>query len=97
MCSRQPAVYILASGRNSTLYVGVTSDLERRVWQHREATGSNFTQKYAVRRLVYVELCESIVDAIQREKQLKWWKRAWKLELIESVNPEWRDLWEELN
>ena len=94
---RQPAVYILASKRNGTLYVGVTSDLEQRIWQHRNAVGSSFTQNYAVRRLVYVELCESIFDAIHREKQLKWWKRAWKVELIESVNPEWRDLWEEMN
>ncbi len=96
MEKRQPAVYILASGRNGTLYIGVTSDLEQRIWQHRNSAGSIFTQKYEVNRLVYIELCESMFDAIQREKQLKWWKRSWKLELIESMNPDWRDLWNDL-
>jgi putative endonuclease len=94
---KQPAVYILASRRNGTLYVGVTSNLEHRVWQHKKDACSGFTRKYGVHRLVYVELYESIVNAIEREKQLKKWNRAWKLELIESMNPEWRDLWEDLN
>lgn len=97
MNERQPAVHILASNRNGTLYIGVTSNLEHRVWQHKQDAISGFTQRYGVHRLVYVELCGSITDAIEREKQLKKWKRAWKLELIESVNPEWRDLWEEMD
>ena len=95
MEEKQPAVYILSSRRNGTLYVGVTSDLERRIWQHRNSAGSSFTRQYEVNRLVYIELCESIFDAIQREKQLKRWKRSWKLALIESMNPDWKDLWNE--
>lgn len=97
MNGRQAAVYILASRRNGTLYVGVTSDPALRVWQHKTGAVAGFTRRYGVRRLVYVELCESIVDAIAREKQLKKWNRAWKLELIESVNPEWRDLSETMD
>jgi putative endonuclease len=91
---RQPAVYILASGRNGTLYVGVTSDLRRRVWEHREGMVPGFTRRYDVHRLVYFETHEDMLGAVGREKQIKKWRRAWKLELIEGMNPEWEDLWE---
>ena len=90
---RQPAVYILASKRNGTLYVGVTSDLVQRVWQHRNDVGAGFTQRYAVHRLVYFELHEEMIEAIAREKQVKKWNRSWKLRLIEEGNPNWEDLW----
>ena len=93
----QPSVYILASGRNGTLYIGVTSDLARRVSEHRANVVEGFTQKYGVHRLVYIEFHDEMTDAILREKQLKKWRRAWKLELIEKANPTWRDLYEDLN
>jgi putative endonuclease len=88
----QPVVYILASGTRGTLYIGVTSDLARRVDGHRSGVVAGFTRRYAVERLVYFELHESMEAAIQREKQLKKWNRLWKIELIEQSNPEWRDL-----
>jgi len=94
--SSQPAVYILASKRNGTLYIGVTSDLLQRVWQHRTGMVEGFTKRYGVHSLVYYELHTDMRDAILREKQLKKWNRAWKIELIEQDNPEWRDLWFEL-
>jgi putative endonuclease len=94
--SKQPAVYILASGRNGTLYIGVTSDLLKRVWEHKNDLLEGFTKRYGVDRLVYYELHEDMVSAITREKQMKKWNRAWKLELIERQNPGWRDLWEEI-
>jgi putative endonuclease len=94
--AKQPAVYILASRRNGTLYVGVTSDLIRRVWEHRQGQVEGFTKKYGVHRLVYYELHTSMAEAILREKHLKKWKRAWKVELIEKENPQWRDLWLDL-
>ena len=84
------AVYILASGRNGTLYVGVTNDFVRRVSEHRAGAVPGFTQRYAVRRLVHVEYFHSIDEARVREARLKRWRRAWKLELIEAANPEWR-------
>ena len=87
-------VYIMASGRNGTLYIGVTSDLMRRVWEHREGLVRGFTRDHAVTRLVYTEAFERIEDAIAREKAMKKWQRLWKLDLIESVNPEWDDLYE---
>lgn len=90
-------VYILASGRNGTLYVGVTSDLVRRVQEHREGLVPGFTRKYAVKSLVYWELHHDINEAILREKRIKRWHRRWKLELIEARNPQWRDLWFELS
>lgn len=96
MPAKQPAVYILASQRNGTLYLGVTSDLIKRVWQHKNDLAEGFTQKYQVHLLVYYELHQSMPDAIRREKQLKKWKRAWKIEMIEKQNPEWRDLWPEI-
>ncbi|HYH74525.1 MAG TPA: GIY-YIG nuclease family protein [Candidatus Saccharimonadales bacterium] len=86
--------YILASKRNGTLYTGVTSDLTERVWQHKEDAVKGFTSKYAVHLLVWYEEHETIEDAIEREKQLKRWHRAWKLSLIEESNPEWLDLYE---
>jgi putative endonuclease len=92
----QPAVYILASQRNGTLYTGVTSDLVRRIWQHKNNQADGFTKKYAVHMLVYYELADDMVVAITREKQIKGGSRAKKLALIETVNPEWRDLYEEL-
>ncbi len=92
---RVPTVYILASQRNGTLYVGVTSDLLRRVQQHREGTGATHVTDFKKTRLVYAERHEEIVSAIAREKLVKKWKREWKFALIEADNPNWRDLWEE--
>jgi putative endonuclease len=90
--SRQPAVYILASKRNGTLYVGVTSNLRQRVWHHRNEANPGFTHEYKVHTLVYFELHDDMVSAIIRDKQIKKWNRSWKLELIEEQNPYWRDL-----
>ncbi|MBI2851550.1 MAG: GIY-YIG nuclease family protein [Chloroflexi bacterium] len=89
-------VYILASKRNGTLYVGVTNDLVRRVYAHKNDFAEGFTRKYGVHTLVYFEEGGSREGAIQREKQIKEWKRRWKIELIERVNPEWRDLYQEI-
>ena len=94
--TKLPAVYILASRRNGTLYVGVTGDLVKRVWQHRTDAIEGFTKTHGVHRLVYYELHGRMGDAIRREKQMKKWRRAWKLELIERQNPTWGDLWESL-
>jgi putative endonuclease len=93
---RQPAVYILASRRNGTLYVGVTSNLPARIWQHRTDLVEGFSKEHRVHTLVYYEMHESMIAAITREKQIKEWKRFWKLRLIESGNPEWRDLFDEI-
>ena len=93
---KRPCVYLLASGRNGTLYVGVTSGLTNRLSLHREDVIGGFTQKYGVHRLVWFEEFEDMPTAITREKQIKKWNRAWKLRLIESHNPQWRDLWEEI-
>ena len=87
-------VYILASRRNGTLYIGVTSNLVRRIHEHREGLGDGFTKRYGVKRLVYFEAYDDIARAIQREKTMKHWSRAWKLELIESRNPDWDDLYD---
>jgi putative endonuclease len=89
-------VYIMASGRNGTLYIGVTSDLPRRVWHHKEGTADGFTRKYACKTLVWFEQFGEIELAIQREKQMKEWKRLWKLRVIEEMNPGWNDLYESL-
>ncbi len=94
--SKQPAVYILASKRNGTLYIGVTGDLSRRVWEHKNDLVDGFTKRYRVHLLVYYELHGDIASAINREKQVKNWNRIWKLELIEKQNPDWKDLWEEI-
>ena len=93
---REPFVYILASDRNGTLYVGVTSDIARRAWIHRSDAVAGFTKRYGVHRLVYVERHATMLDAILREKQIKKWRRAWKLRLIEEANPQWRDLYDDL-
>jgi putative endonuclease len=86
-------VYILATGRNGTPYVGVTNDLLRRIYEHRNGLVSGFTEKYDVHHLVYYETYDSIHEAIAREKRLKRWRRAWKIELIEKHNEDWHDLW----
>lgn len=92
----QPAVYMMASRRNGTIYTGVTSDLVKRIWQHRTGVTPGFTTQYRCKMLVWFELHESMYGAISREKQLKAGSRAKKLKLIETANPLWRDLWEEI-
>jgi putative endonuclease len=94
---KQPAVYILASERNGTLYIGVTSNLIQRIWQHREGVFEGFSRQYSVKTLVWHEIHTSMETAIKREKTLKKWNRAWKLKLIEERNPGWIDLWPEIN
>ena len=96
MAKKQPSVYILASGRNGTLYIGVTSNLIKRVWQHRNHTLGGFTARYGVTRLAWYELHSTMLSAIKREKQLKEWRRSWKLDLIERENPDWDDLFDAL-
>jgi putative endonuclease len=91
-----PSVYILASKRNGTLYIGVTGDLVKRIWEHKQNFAEGFTSRYGVHVLVYFEMHDDIAEAIRREKQLKKWKRSWKIELIEKTNPEWRDLWQDI-
>jgi putative endonuclease len=95
--SRQSFVYILASGRNGTLYTGVTADLSRRIWEHREGLRKGFTARYDVTRLVWYQDFAEIDQAILYEKRIKRWRRAWKLHLIEKENPQWLDLYETLN
>jgi len=92
MRQRDPCVYIMASQRNGTLYIGVTSDLRQRVWQHKSGAVEGFTKEYAVTMLVYTEHFPTMQQAIRREKSLKKWKREWKIRLIESQNPDWDDL-----
>ncbi|MBI2717160.1 MAG: GIY-YIG nuclease family protein [Rhizobiales bacterium] len=92
----QGHVYILASKRNGTLYIGVTTNLAARVHAHREGNGSAFTKRYGVKMLVWCETYDMVVDAIQRETSLKRWPRRWKLDLIEKSNPDWNDLYETL-
>jgi putative endonuclease len=93
---KQPATYILASGRNGTLYVGVTSDLIQRVWQHKNDVVDGFTSTYGVHALVWFELHKDMESAIIREKRIKKWNRDWKISLIERSNPEWQDLYDEI-
>ena len=93
---RQPCVYLLASDRNGTLYLGVTSNLAQRVWQHRTSAMDGFSVRYTVHRLVWLEMHETMESAIVREKRIKKWNRAWKIELIEATNPYWRDLWDDI-
>ena len=93
---KQPAVYLLASKRNGTLYTGVTSDLIKRVWEHKNDTVDGFTKKYNVHDLVWYEIHETMESAIQREKAIKEWKRLWKIELIETMNPSWEDLYNQI-
>ena len=94
---KQPAVYILASQRNGTLYIGVTGNLQERVWQHKQGEVGGFTQQYHVYTLVHYELFPTMIESIAREKQLKKWNRSCKVRLIEERNPEWSDLWDEIN
>ncbi len=91
-----PYVYILASQKNGTLYIGVTSNLVQRIWQHREGLAEGFTKQYKVKTLVWYEQHGTMESAISREKALKKWNRAWKLGLIEKTNPHWLDLWSEI-
>ena len=94
---KQYFVYILASSRNGTLYIGITSDLIRRVWEHKTKQVDGFTKKYHVDNLVYFEVYEDPVNAIRREKRLKFYKRKWKIDLIEKSNPEWKDLYQKIS
>ena len=93
---KQPCVYILASKRNGTLYVGVTSDLIQRVWQHKNDLAEGFSKRYGVHTLVWYEECGTMEAAISREKAIKEWKRAWKIKLIEDSNRDWRDLYQDI-
>ncbi len=90
-------VYILASRRNGTLYVGVTGDLVKRVYEHKSDLVDGFTKKYQVHNLIHYEQCNGVNEAIAREKQIKNWPRKWKLRLIEASNPDWKDLYEEIS
>ena len=94
---KQPCVYILANKPRGTLYIGVTSDLIARTWQHKNDLVEGFSEKYEVHLLVYYEMHETMSDAIQREKQLKKWNRDWKLELIEKFNENWADLYSQIS
>ena len=94
--NKLPCVYLLASGRNGTLYVGVTSDLIRRVWEHKNHVVDGFTKTYGVDQLVWYEVHETMESAINREKATKEWQRAWKIRMIEQTNPDWEDLYESL-
>ncbi len=89
-------IYILSSKKNGTLYIGVTSNLVRRVYEHKQHMVEGFTDGYDVTILVYFEVFEDVNEALKREKQLKWWKRAWKIDLIEQKNPEWKDLYSDI-
>lgn len=93
---KQFYVYILASKRNGTLYIGVTSDLVQRIWQHKNKMVKGFTKKYNVDRLVYYETHSNVESAITREKQMKKWRRAWKIRLIEGENSDWNDLYDNI-
>ena len=94
--NRTSYVYILASSRNGTLYVGVTADLVKRVWEHKNKLIQGFSKKYGADKLVYFEQHENITEAIRREKRLKFWKRQWKIDLIEKDNPNWKDLYDDI-
>jgi putative endonuclease len=89
-------VYILASRRNGTLYTGTTNDLIRRIYEHRNGLVEGFSKQYGVKLLVYYESHDTVITAIQREKNIKHWSRTWKMDLIHSMNPEWRDLYEDI-
>ena len=93
---RQPCVYILTNRRNGTLYVGVTSNLPKRIWEHKSKVVKGFTSKYNLDKLVWYEIHETMESAIQREKAIKYWRRRWKLKTITEMNPHWRDLFEDL-
>lgn len=93
---KQPCVYMLANKRNGTLYIGVTSDLVKRVWEHKSDLVESFSKRYGIHSLVWFEQHETMESAISREKKVKDWKRSWKLELIEKSNPKWDDLYPEI-
>ena len=93
---KTPCVYMLASKRNGTLYIGVTSNLPQRVWQHKNDLIEGFTRRYGVHTLVWYEVHETMETAIAREKTINEWKRQWKIDLIKAMNPEWRDLYEDI-
>jgi putative endonuclease len=93
---RQPCVYILTNQRNGTLYTGVTSDLPKRIWEHKIKVVKGFTEKYRLDKLVWYEQHSTMESAINREKIVKKWKRRWKLKFIEDMNPDWRDLYEDI-
>ena len=90
-------VYIMACGPHGTLYIGVTANLHRRVWEHRNDLGSEFCQEHRCKTLVYYEVFDDIEEAVRREKAMKAWKRRWKTELISRSNPDWQDLYQDLN
>lgn len=94
--AKQPCVYIMTNKPCGTLYVGVTSDPLKRIWQHKQHAVPGFTSRYGLTRLVYVEACETMYSAITREKAIKNWRRKWKIELIERANPKWEDLYSRL-
>lgn len=93
---KQPCIYILANKRNGTLYIGVTTDLIRRIHEHKNNLIDGFTKHYHVHQLVYYEFCGNMNEAISKENNMKSWRRAWKIELIEKNNPEWKDLYNNL-
>ncbi|USD38690.1 GIY-YIG nuclease family protein [Ferrimonas sp. SCSIO 43195] len=93
---KQPCVYIITNDRNGTLYIGVTSNLIKRIWEHKNQFIEGFSHSHQLTQLVYFETHQSMYQAITREKQLKHWKREWKIQLIEQENPYWQDLWETL-
>lgn len=92
-----PFVYILASQQNGTLYIGVTSNLQKRIWEHKQGVIDGFTKTHDIKMLVYYESFDDMYHAIEREKRLKKWNRAWKLRLIEEMNPDWADLYDSLH
>ncbi|MDQ6953755.1 MAG: GIY-YIG nuclease family protein [Mariprofundaceae bacterium] len=94
--TKNPCVYILASAKNGVLYIGVTSQLIQRIWQHKNSQMKGFTEKYHIHILVYYEQYQTMDLAMRREKKLKTWKRQWKINLIEKKNPDWQDLWESI-
>lgn len=96
MNEKQPAVYMLANKKNGTLYVGVTSNLIKRIWEHKNNVVDGFTKRYDIHALVWYELCEMMESAIQREKEIKNWKRDWKIKRIVEMNPEWNDLYQSI-
>ncbi len=89
-------IYILTKERNSTFYVGITSNLQKRIWEHKNELADGFTKKYNVKNLVYYEIFDNPEAAIKREKRLKKWSRAWKMKIIEEINPDWNDLYEDI-
>ncbi|MDH4330519.1 MAG: GIY-YIG nuclease family protein [Candidatus Moranbacteria bacterium] len=89
-------VYILTNRKNGTLYIGVTGNLQKRIWEHKNKSVKGFTSKYCCDKLVYFEQTENVISALNREKQIKKWKRAWKVSLVEEDNSDWRDLYEDL-